>query len=48
MLPLFSFILSFSYITWLLIDAYDEAGAWVLVINCSGDLRGTGGFLDDI
>jgi hypothetical protein len=27
MLPLFLFIFSFSNITWLLVDIYDEAGA---------------------
>jgi hypothetical protein len=43
MLPLFLFILSFCYITWLLMDTYDEAGGrWLVLATC-----GIGGFLDD-
>ncbi len=44
MLPLFLFILCFSYITWLLMDTFVETAWWVM--TCTGDLRRTGGFLD--
>jgi hypothetical protein len=45
MLPLFVFILSFSYIYHCCYNGtYDEAGAWVM--TCTVDLRGTGGFHD--